>query len=85
MHNDNIDFAVDPLHNLHDVLERYARKGPVNRIQFAGKKIWMVNRHAEVMQVIADDEYLSAPEAYQDLLRPSMGDVLATMTGARHR
>jgi len=85
MHNDDIDFAIDPLHNLHDVLDGYARRGPVNKIQFAGKNIWMVNGHAEVMQVIADDEYLSAPEAYQELLGPSMGDVLATMTGARHR
>ena len=85
MYIDTIDFAVDPLHNLHDVLQQFSHNGPVGKIQFAGKKIWMISGYAEVKQVIADDEYLSAPEAYQEILGPSMGEVLATMSGARHR
>jgi cytochrome P450 len=85
MQLDTIDFAIDPLHNLHEVLAEYASSGPVNKIQFAGNSIWMVSGHAEVRLVMADDEYLSAPKAYQEILGPSMGEVLATMTGARHR
>ena len=85
MQLDSIDFASDPLPNLHGVLKAFSRNGPVNKIQFAGRSIWMINGYAEVKHVIGDDEFLSAPKAYQEILGPSMGEVLATMTGSRHR
>jgi len=80
-----IDFAVAELPDLHEVLARLREQGPVSPILFAGQVIWLVNDYATVKQVIADDEYLSAPESYKVLLGQSMGNVLATMTGAQHR
>jgi cytochrome P450 len=81
----SIDFAIEELPNLHELLAQMNQQGPVSLINFAGKQIWLVTGFEELRQVMADDEYLSAPAAYQELLAPSMGEVLATMTGPRHR
>ncbi len=81
-----VDFAIDDLADLHEVLADYAqRKGPVFEILFGGRPIWLVHDYKLVKQVIADDQYLSAPTAYQKVLGPTMGEVIATMSGAKHR
>lgn len=80
-----VDFAIDDLANLHEVLADYARQGPVFKILFGGKSIWLVHDYEFVKQVIADDQYLSAPGAYQKVLGPTMGEVIATMSGQKHR
>jgi cytochrome P450 len=82
---DTIDFAVDELEDLHQVLASLRSRGPVSRIRFAGKPIWLVTGYADLKSVVADDEILSAPAAYKELLEPSMGSVLPTMTGQQHR
>lgn len=80
-----IDFAADDLPNLHEVLSELREQGPVSPVNFAGSKIWLINDYKTVKQVISNDEYLSAPEANKVYLGQSMGDVIATMTGAQHR
>lgn len=68
-----VDFAIDDLANLHEVLADYARQGPVFKILFGGKSIWLVHDYEFVKQVIADDQYLSAPGAYQKGVRAYNG------------
>ena len=81
----NVDFAVDELPNLPDVLDELRKYGPVVPINFAGKVIWLVNDYKTVKQAIADNECLSAPAAYDELSTPTIGKVLSTMSGAQHR
>jgi cytochrome P450 len=80
-----VDFALSELVDLHEVLNTLRAQGPVSLVTFAGAPTWLVTGHDEVREYMADDEYLSAPGAYKELLGPSMGDVLATMTGPQHR
>lgn len=80
-----IDFAADPLPNLHEVLAQLRETEPVSRIQFAGNPIWLFNDWETVYGNIATDDILSAPPAYQLLLGPTMGKVIPTMTGSQHR
>lgn len=80
-----IDFAIGEFPDLYELLEQLRQQAPVVQVNFAGVPTWLVLGNAEVRQVIGDDEFLSAPAAYKRLLEPSMGEVLPTMTGARHR
>jgi cytochrome P450 len=80
-----VDFALSDLTDLHAVLDGLRAQGPVSRVTFAGAPTWLLTGHAQVKEYMADDEYLSAPGAYKELLEPSMGEVLATMTGPQHR
>lgn len=80
-----IDFGSDHLVNLHEVLDQLRAQGPVSPVNFAGDKIWLINDYKTVKQVIGNDQYLSAPEANKVFLGQSMGNVIATMTGAQHR
>jgi hypothetical protein len=59
----NLDFAADPLPNLHDVLAELRETEPVSRVQFAGKPIWLVNDYETVSRHLSTDEVLSAPAA----------------------
>ncbi|MEH6519416.1 MAG: cytochrome P450 [Halioglobus sp.] len=81
----DIDFATEELKDLHEVLAELGSRDIASRILFAGKSIWLITGYDAVRQLMADDSQLSAPAAYDDLLKPSMGEVLATMTGAKHR
>jgi cytochrome P450 len=79
-----IDFAADPLPNLHEVLAELRARGPVSRIQFAGKPIWLVNDHQTISRYIGSDEILSAPDAYDELFVTTMGKGLPTLRGEEH-
>jgi len=81
----DIDFAADPLPNLHEVLAELRATEPVSRIRFAGNPIWLFNDWEVVNDHIATDDVLAAPPAYEKLLAPTMGKVIATMTGPQHR
>jgi cytochrome P450 len=79
------DFALSELPDLHEILARLNSQSVASRITFAGNTVWLVTGYDEVRELIADDTHLSAPAAYSEILKPSMGEVLATMTGAKHR
>ena len=81
----DLDFAVEALPNLHEVLAELRATEPVSRIVFAGEPIWLVNDYDTVSRHISTDEILSAPLAYDILFTTTMGRVLPTMTGEQHR
>ena len=69
-----IDFAVDPLPNLHEVLAELRAEEPVSRVRFNGNPIWLFNDWETVSAHIStDDGVIAAPPAYQILLGPTMG------------
>ena len=80
-----LDFAAEDLPDLHEVLAELRAKGPISPIVFAGETIWLVNDYAHVRRFIQDDSDLSAPAAYEIIVKPSAGTVLPTMTGQQHR
>jgi cytochrome P450 len=81
---EDVDFAADPLPDLHEVLAALRRVGPVSRIRFAGKPIWLVNDHETLSRFIGQDDVLSAPDAYDDLFTRTMGRGLPVLRGAAH-
>jgi cytochrome P450 len=80
-----IDFALSELPDLHEILAELSIQNVATRVTFAGKPIWLVTGYDEVWELMAGDSSLSAPAAYKELLQPSMGEVLATMSGVKHR
>jgi cytochrome P450 len=82
---ESTDFAIEALPNLHEVLAELRAVEPVSRILFAGKPIWLVNDYETVSRHIGSDDVLSAPDAYEHIVKPAMGNVLPTMTGEQHR
>ncbi len=81
-----IDFALDDIENLHDVLEEVrAEFGPVIKVNFVGNPIWLINSYETVLHALSDEEHLSCPEAYKLSIGKSMGTVMATMKGKQHR
>jgi cytochrome P450 len=80
-----IDFAADPLPDLHEVLAELREREPVSRIQFAGRPIWLVNDYETVRRFIGSDEILSAPDAYDELFAPTMGKGLPILRGPEHQ
>ncbi len=80
----DIDFAADPLPNLHEVLAELRRQEPVSPILFAGKPIWLVNDHETLARFVSTDDALSAPDAYDELFTRTMGRGLPILRGEAH-
>ena len=79
-----IDFAAEPLPNLHEVLAELRATEPVSRIRFAGRPIWLINDSETVRRFIASDDVLSAPDAYDELFATTMGKGLPILRGREH-
>jgi len=80
-----LDFAIEPLPDLHEVLAELRTREPVSRIVFAGKPTWLANDYETVARHISSDEILSAPVAYEPLSLTTVGRVLPTMSGRQHQ
>lgn len=80
-----IDFAVAPLPDLHEVLAELRAIEPVSRIVFAGRPTWLANDYESVSSHLASDALLSAPAAYEPLSLTTVGRVLPTMSGRQHQ
>lgn len=81
----DVDFAAEPLPDLHEVLAGLRALEPVSRIVFAGKPIWLFNDAETVRRFIGTDGALSAPDAYDELFLPTMGKGLPVMRGREHQ
>ena len=81
-----LDFAISDLENLHEVLQTMREQhGPVVKVNFVGKPVWLINSYQTVLQALSDEEHLSCPEAYKRSIGKTMGTVMATMKGKQHR
>jgi len=80
-----IDFAYEPLPNLHDVLDDLRERGPVVPVQYLGGPAWLITRFDELKQAFTDDVHFNAEASYKDIALPSMGRTLQSMSGETHR
>ena len=81
----DVDFALDPLPDLYEVLDAFRAMGPAVPVLFAKRRLWMIVGHDAVKAAMTDEAHLSTAEAYRRSLGRTMGPVMATMTGRAHR
>ena len=81
----DIDFAYDPLPELHDVLAELRDISPVVRVKFHGEPAWLINGYEALRQAFGDEEHFQAARAYQLHSEPSMGRTMQCMAGDEHR
>ena len=79
-----IDFALNPLPDLHEVLRELRRTGRVAQVRFFGKPNLLLTRYDDVMAAYRDEETFPSPAAYDLIARPVMGKTIQCMTGEEH-
>ena len=81
----DIDFAYDPLPNLHQVLGDLRAIGPVVKVNYHHQPAWLILGYRELRQAFSDEEHFEAARAYRIHSEPSMGKTIQTMSGEQHR
>ena len=81
----DVDFAHDPLPDLHERLAELRQHGPVVPVRHHGARAWLILDHALLKQAFEDYVHFDGAEGYQQIAGPSMGRTLQTMTGDEHR
>jgi cytochrome P450 len=77
----DLDFSIDEMVNLHDVLDELRTHGPVVPVKFMGEPIWLVLGLPETNQAFQDEVNFRASDGYMELVAPTMGRSLNTMHG----
>lgn len=80
-----IDFATDPVPNLHDVLRSLRTRGPVVPVRYHGGVAWAITRYDSLKAAMADDERFPSAAAYLRHSGPVMGKTIQCMGGDEHR
>lgn len=81
----HIDFASDPLPDLHEVIDGLRAHGPVVPVTYHGKPAWLINSHAELREAFSDEVHFMAAAAYRIHSEPAQGKTIQTMAGNEHR
>ncbi|MGI9592367.1 MAG: cytochrome P450 [Myxococcota bacterium] len=81
----DVDFAIQDLPDLHEILAELRKQGPAVPVLFATRPLWMILGYDAVKRAMTDEEHLSTAEAYKRSLGRTMGPVMATMSGEAHR
>ena len=81
----DVDFALDAVPNLHELIDAMRPVGPVVRVKYLGEPVWLINSYAELREAFADEEHFAAAAAYKIHSEPSMGKTIQTMSGEQHR
>jgi cytochrome P450 len=81
----DIDFAYDPLPDLHNYLDDLREIGPVVAVKYLGEPAWLITRFDELKQAFNDDVNFNAEASYKDIALPSMGRTIQNMSGDEHR
>jgi cytochrome P450 len=80
-----IDFAHDPVPDLHERLEALRAHGPVVPVRYHGQPTWLILGFAELSQAFSDEVHFQSAATYLIHGEPSMGLTLQTMAGEEHR
>ncbi len=80
-----IDFGLDPVPNLHELIDSLRPHGPVVRVKYLGEPVWLINTYEELRQAFSDEEHFASAAAYKIHSEPSMGKTMQTMGGEEHR
>ena len=80
-----LDFAHDPLPDLHGVLDELRTHGPVVRVKYHDQPAWLILAWEELRQAFGDEQHFQCAKAYRIHSEPSMGRTIQTMSGEQHR
>jgi len=81
----HIDFAMDEVPDLHDVLADLRERHPVAAVTYHGSTAYLITRFADLHRAFLDDETLPSAAAYVRHSLPSMGKTIQCMGGDEHR
>ncbi len=81
----DIDFAHDPVPNLHALLAELRTHGPVVPVRYHGQRTWLINSFELLTQAFSDEVHFQSAATYLIHAEPSMGLTLQTMAGEEHR
>jgi len=80
-----LDFARDPIPDLHAVLADLRARRRVAAVRYHGERAFMITRFADVQEALADEETFPSAAAYLRHSGPVMGKTIQCMGGAEHR
>lgn len=80
-----IDFALDAVPELHEVLRDIRAQAPVVPVRFHGSVGYAITRYAELKAAMMDEESFPSAAAYLRHSGPVMGKTLQCMGGEEHR
>jgi cytochrome P450 len=81
----NLDFARDPVPDLHAVLADLRARHRVAPVRYHGERAWLITRFADVQAALADEDTFPSADAYLRHSAPVMGKTIQCMGGAEHR
>jgi cytochrome P450 len=80
-----IDFAMDEVPELHDVLRDLRERHAVAPVQYHGGIAYLITRFDDLQKAMSDDVTFPSAAAYSRHSLPSMGKTLQCMEGQEHR
>lgn len=80
-----VDFALDEVPDLHEVLDGLRQQGPVVPVRYFGQTVWLITRYDTLREAFSDEEHFASEAAYTVHSEPSMGKTLQCMSGDQHR
>ncbi|GAB3276907.1 cytochrome P450 [Parahaliea aestuarii] len=84
-HPQDVDFAYDPLPDLHGVIDELRAAGPVVPVTYHGGRAWLITGFDALKEAFSDEVHFQAAAAYRVHSEPSMGKTIQTMAGNEHR
>jgi cytochrome P450 len=79
------DFALDPVEDLHARLAELRRRERAAPVWFRREVGWMITHHADVGELLRDEERVPAGPGYELQTGPVQGRTLQCMGGEEHR
>jgi cytochrome P450 len=80
-----LDFARDPIPDLHQVLTALRAGRRVAPVRYHGQRAFMILRYGDVQEALADEQTFPSAAAYLRHSGPVMGKTIQCMGGAEHK
>ncbi len=80
-----IDFAMDAVPDLHEVLRDLRTRHAVAPVRYHGATAYMITRFGDLRSAMADDDAFPSAAAYARHTEPVMGRTIQCMGGDEHR
>ncbi|MDP6981200.1 MAG: cytochrome P450 [Myxococcota bacterium] len=80
-----IDTALDPLPDLHDLTREMRSEGRLSTVKMFGAPTSLITHYDDVIAAYRDEETFPAPAAYKVIAGPVMGHTIQCMTGREHK
>jgi cytochrome P450 len=80
-----IDFAMDEVPELHDVLRDLRERHAVAPVQYHGGTAYLITRFDDLQKAMGDDVTFPSAAAYSRHSLPAMGKTIQCMGGQEHR